>query len=88
MGCNCKDTARRARKYTDEETLEKVQGAEKAAMLISKIFTVIFLFIILIVVSPVLILYLIFAGATGKKINIGNLLKKHGKRKQVIPNQD
>lgn len=80
MGCNCKDTARRARKYADEETLEEIQGTEKAAIIISKIFTVIFLFIILIIVSPVLILYLLFAGVTGKKINIGNLLKKHGKR--------
>lgn len=81
MGCNCKDTARRARKYTDEETIREVHGTEKAAMVINKIFTVIFLFIILIIVSPALIIYLLFAGITGRKINIGKLFKKHGKRK-------
>lgn len=88
MGCNCKKTAENARKYTDEETLREVHGAEKAAMVVTKIFTVILLFVILIIAVPVIIFYSIFAVVTGKNINIGKLLKKHGKRKQVIQNQD
>lgn len=81
MGCNCKKTAEKAQKYTDEETIREVHGTEKAAMFISKIFIVILLFVILIIAAPFLIVYAIFAAITGRSINIGKLLRKHGKRK-------
>ena len=41
MGCNCKDTAKKARKYTDDETIKETHGTEKVAMIIGKIFIVI-----------------------------------------------
>lgn len=88
MGCNCKETAKKAQKYTDDETISEVHGAERAAMMINKFFIVILLFIILIIVAPILIVYAIFAAVTGKDIKIGKFLKKHGKRKQNIPNQN
>ena len=81
MGCNCKKTAEKARKYTDDETIREVHGTEKVAMFISKFFIVILLFVILIIAAPVLIIYSVFAVVTGRSINIGKLLKKHGKRK-------
>lgn len=81
MGCNCKKTAEKARKYTDDETIREVRGAERMAMFISKFFIVILLFVILIIAAPVLIIYSVFAVVTGRSINIGKLLKKHGKRK-------
>lgn len=81
MGCNCKKTAEKAQKYTDEETIREVHGAEKAAMVISKFFIVFLLLIILIIAVPVIIPYSIFAVITGRSINIGKLFKKHGKRK-------
>jgi hypothetical protein len=88
MGCKCKDTARKVSKYTDEETIREVHGAEKAAMFVSKIFTVILLFVILIIAAPFLVAYAVFAVVTGRSINIGKLFKKHGKRKQIIQNQN
>lgn len=80
MGCNCKDTAKKARKYTDDETIKETHGAERAAMFISKFFIVILLFVILIIAAPVLIGYAVFAAVTGRSINLGKLFKKHGKR--------
>ncbi len=88
MGCKCKDTARKARKYTNEETIREVHGAERTAMFISKFFTVILLFVILIIAAPFLIVYSVFAAVTGRSINLGKLFKKHGKRKQILQNQD
>lgn len=88
MGCNCKNTAKKAQKYTDEETIREVHGTEKAAMFISKFFIVILLFVILIIAAPVIIFYAIFALVTGKSINIGKLLKKHGKRKQILQDKN
>lgn len=81
MGCNCKKTAEKAQKYTDEETIREVHGVEKVAMFISKFFIVILLLVILIIAVPVIIPYSIFAVITGRSINIGKLFKKHGKRK-------
>lgn len=86
MGCNCKKTAEKAQKYTDEETIREVHGAEKTAMFISKFFIVILLFVILIIAAPILIIYSIFAVVTGRSINLGKLFKKHGKRKQILQN--
>ncbi len=80
MGCNCKKTAEKAQKYTDEETIREVHGAERAAMFISKFFIVILLLVILIIAVPILIVYSVFAAVTGRSINIGKLLRKHGKR--------
>lgn len=88
MGCNCKDTAKRASKYTNEETIREVHGPEKAAMVISKIFIVIFTILVLIIVTPILILYIIYLLVTGKNINLSKIFKRHGKRKQSIPNQN
>lgn len=84
MGCNCKDTARKARKYTDDETIRETHGTEKVAMMISKIFIVILLFVVLIIAAPVLIMYSVFAAVTGRSINLGKFFKKHGKRKQNL----
>ena len=81
MGCNCKETAKKVQKYTDDETMEELRGTEKAAMCISKFFIAILLFVILIITAPVLMLYSVFAVMTGKSINLGKLFKKHGKRK-------
>jgi ABC-type bacteriocin/lantibiotic exporter with double-glycine peptidase domain len=81
MGCNCKKTAEKASKYTDEETVREVHGTEKAAMFISKIFIVILLFVILIIAVPLIMVYFIFVIFTGRSINIGKLFKRHGKRK-------
>lgn len=81
MGCKCKETAEKAKKYTDDETIVEVHGTEKAAMIISKIFIVILLFVILIIAAPILIIWSVFAAVTGRGINLGKLLKKHGKRK-------
>lgn len=80
MGCNCKKTAEKVQKYTDEETIREVHGAERAAMFISKFFIVILLLVILIIAAPILIVYSVFAAVTGRSINIGKLLRKHGKR--------
>ena len=80
MGCNCKEKALKAKKYTDDETITEVHGTERVAMTISKIFVVIFLFVVLIIAAPILIVWSIFAVTTGKSINLGKLFKKHGKR--------
>lgn len=80
MGCNCKDKAIKAKKYTDDETIREVHGAERMAMRISKIFIVILLFVVLIIAAPILIVWSIFAVITGKSINLGKLFKRHGKR--------
>jgi len=88
MGCNCKEKALKARKYTDDETIREVKGTEKAAMAISKFFIVILLFVVLIIAAPILIIWSIFAALTGKSINLGKLFKRHGKREQILQNQD
>lgn len=88
MGCNCKDKALKARKYTDDETIGEVKGTERAAMVISKFFIVILLFVVLIITAPILIIWVIFAVITGKSINLGKLFKRHGKREQILQNQD
>jgi hypothetical protein len=88
MGCNCKDKALKARKYTDDETIREVKGTERAAMAISKFFIVILLFVVLIITAPILIIWVIFAVITGKSINLGKLFKRHGKREQILQNQD
>lgn len=79
MGCNCKEKALKAQKYTDDETIKEVHGTEKAAMMISKFFIVILLFVVLIIAAPILIIWAIYAAITGKSINLGKLFK-HGKR--------
>ena len=88
MGCNCKDKALKAKKYTDDETIREVHGTERAAMAISKFFIVILLFVVLIIAAPILIIWSIFAALTGKSINLGKLFKRHGKREQILQNQD
>lgn len=80
MGCNCKDKALKAKKYTDDETIREVHGTERVAMRISKFFIVILLFVVLIIAAPILIIWSIFAVITGKGINLGKVFKKYGKR--------
>jgi hypothetical protein len=67
MGCKCKEAAQAAQKYSDEETMNtKVD----IARIIDKVMTGIFIFLLLIVVMPFIVVYVIISFVFKQTVNI------------------
>ncbi len=67
MGCKCKEAAQAAQKYSDEETMNtKVD----IARIIDKVMTGIFIFLLLIVVMPFIVVYIIISFVFKQTVNI------------------
>lgn len=67
MGCKCKEAAQAAQKYSDEETMNtKVD----IARIIEKVMTGIFIFLLLIVVMPFIVVYVIISFVFKQTVNI------------------
>lgn len=67
MGCKCKEAAQAAQKYSDEETMNtKVD----IARIIDKVMSGIFIFLLLIVVMPFIVVYVIISFVFGQTVNI------------------
>lgn len=77
MGCKCKDKAKNASKYTDDETLEELKGLKKVKMFIGKVIIAVLIFLILIVLCPIIIVYCMICLITGKQIKLTSLIKKN-----------
>lgn len=77
MGCNCKNIANKAQKYTDEETTLELRGVEKSSEWITKFFVAISLIIIIIISIPIITIYAIYCVLTGSSINISKILKRN-----------
>lgn len=77
MGCNCKKTAKAAKKYTDEETVDILTGVRKLLYFIRKILTVVLVIIVFIIATPFLVLAGIRNMVFGQnlKINISKIIK-------------
>lgn len=76
MGCKCKEAAQAAQKYSDEETMNtKVD----IARIIDKVMTGIFIFLLLIVVMPLIMVYVIISFVCGQTVNIKWIKKIIGK---------
>jgi hypothetical protein len=67
MGCKCKEAAQAAQKYSDEETMNtKVD----IARIIEKVMTGFFIFLLLIVVMPFIVVYVIISFVFKQTVNI------------------
>lgn len=77
MGCNCKDKANTAKKYTDSETMETLEGARKVSFMIRQIITVLLLVIVFIIAFPLFIINSVIRIITGNslKINVTNFIR-------------
>ena len=82
MGCKCKEQAKKAEKYADEETTEEQRGVQLAANFISKFFIVILLTTLLIICTPFLACYAVYCVVAGHGINISKFLKRINGKKQ------
>lgn len=76
MGCKCKETAKAAQKYSDEETMDTKIDVAK---IIEKVISGIFIFLLLIVVMPLIMVYVIISFVCGQTVNIKWIKKIIGK---------
>ena len=76
MGCKCKETAKAAQKYSDEETIDRKIDVAK---IIEKVMSGIFIFLLLIVVMPLIMVYVIISFVFGQTVNIKWIKKIIGK---------
>ena len=76
MGCKCKETAKAAQKYSDEETMNTKIDVAK---IIEKVISGIFIFLLLIVVMPLIMVYVIISFVFGQTVNIKWIKKIIGK---------
>lgn len=76
MGCKCKETAKAAQKYSDEETIDTKIDVAK---IIEKVMSGIFIFLLLIVVMPLIMVYVIISFVFGQTVNIKWIKKIIGK---------
>ena len=76
MGCKCKETAKAAQKYSDEETMDTKIDVAK---IIEKVISGIFIFLLLIVVMPLIMVYVIISFVFGQTVNIKWIKKIIGK---------
>lgn len=67
MGCKCKEAAQAAQKYSDEETMN---SKVDIARIIDKVMTGIFIFLLLIVVMPFIVVYVIISFVFKQTVNI------------------
>ena len=76
MGCKCKETAKAAQKYSDEETMDTKIDVAK---IIEKVISGIFIFLLLIVVMPFIVVYDIISFVFKQTVNIKWIKKIIGK---------
>lgn len=76
MGCKCKETAKAAQKYSDEETMDTKIDVAK---IIEKVISGIFIFLLLIVVMPFIVVYVIISFVFKQTVNIKWIKKIIGK---------
>ena len=83
MGCKCKETAKKAQKYTEEETIIKPKGFGWVIATVKNILITILMFSLIILVLPFMALVFVFKAITGKemKINVSKIISKNGKSK-------
>jgi hypothetical protein len=84
MGCNCKETAKKAGKHSDDgSALELVTGLEKIFVFLGRIFLSILVLGVIIVILPVFLLYIVITTIIGreKRINLRRIVKFNEKRK-------
>ena len=76
-GCNCKKTAERVSKYTDEETVENLKGVKKIRFKIRYLITIVLVMLVFIIMIPFGIIYGIVHILKGEKIkiNISKIIK-------------
>lgn len=76
-GCNCKKTAKKFQKYTDEETVENLKGVKKIRFKIRYLITIVLVMLVFIIMIPFGIIYGIVHILKGKKIkiNISKIIK-------------
>lgn len=77
MGCNCKKTAKKIQKYTDEETVENLKGVKKIRFKIRYLITIVLVMLVFIIMIPFGIIYGIVHILKGEKIkiNISKIIK-------------
>lgn len=85
MACKCKETALTAGKYSDngESGLNVVTGIQRIPAFFNRIFLTVFVFLLVIVIMPFLLLYVFVNTAIGREtnINLRKILKPNAKRK-------
>lgn len=77
MGCNCKQTAKKVQKYTDEETVENLKGVKKIRFKLRYLITIVLVMLVFIIMIPFGIIYGIVHILKGEKIkiNISKIIK-------------
>lgn len=85
MGCKCKENGEKLGKYTEDgkSPLKQLKGLMKAVAVLLRVLLAIFVFLIVIVALPFVVLYVIIMVVFGKevKINLRKLFRfKDGKQ--------
>jgi hypothetical protein len=77
MSCNCKKTAQKIEKYSDEETLIKLKGLDKIRFKLRYLITLLLIIIVFIIMIPFGIIYGIVHILKGEKIkiNVSKIIK-------------
>lgn len=72
MGCNCKNTSEKARKYSDDgkPVLKHLGWIGSVFVIITRVIITILTFGVIIIIIPFFLLYMAFCMVTGKGINI------------------
>lgn len=85
MACNCKKTAEKAGKYSDnqEKGVEEINGSQRLVVILMRIILTILATGVIIVILPFMILYILICMIVGKEIrfNLGKILNFNAKRK-------
>lgn len=72
--CNCKKTARKAQKYANDNTFEKISGSKRFIQFFKNCLMLVLVLSIFIIAMPFGLLHLVYKMVKGNKLNI-NLSK-------------
>lgn len=88
MGCNCKKTAEKAGKYSNDGSsgLEMVHGIESVFMFLLRVIVSILAISLIIIIFPFIIVWVIVGSITGKgiRINLKKLFKGKWRTKTQV----
>lgn len=75
--CNCKKTAKKVQKYTDDETIIKLKGIRKVLNMVKILIIFVLVFLLFIVSAPFVCMYLIIQHIRGLelKLNVTKLIR-------------
>ena len=88
MGCNCKQTAKAAAKYSEDDDQEVVGFFVGIWNILQAVFIIISVFLLIIITLPLSLPIVIFSMFKGDGIRIDTLIRRNRAKKQNIQDKN